>query len=70
MSAPAAPTADGSIGAAGGTPTAARLKRAVGLTLAAAVAVFAAHVLLFGALVDPGAVSGCTTGLYPGTYAD
>lgn len=35
------------------------------------VAVFGALALLFGALLEPGRdLEGCSTGLYPGTYAD
>lgn len=40
--------------------------RAVG----GAVAVFAALVLVFGALLEPGEVDGCMVGLHPGPYAD
>jgi hypothetical protein len=48
-----------------------RLRRAVELTVAANVIVFAALAVLFGALVEPPEqVGSCTTGLPDGAYAD
>ena len=52
-------------------PSAARLRRAVAVTVAVQVVVFGGLALLFGALLEPGRdLENCSTGLYPGSYAD
>lgn len=52
-------------------PPAERLRRAVVLTAVTISGVFAALVLLFGSVLEPAEnFEGCSTGLYPGPYAD
>jgi hypothetical protein len=52
-------------------PEPARLRRAVVVTVAVTATVFGALALLFGAVLEPGKdLEGCSTGLYPGAYAD
>jgi hypothetical protein len=52
-------------------PEPARLRRSVAVTTAVITAVFGALAILFGAVLEPGEDrDSCTTGLYPGTYAD
>ncbi len=50
--------------------SAAGFRRAVKVTVTVLAAVFGGLALLFGALLEPGEVDDCTTGLYPGSYAD
>jgi lysylphosphatidylglycerol synthetase-like protein (DUF2156 family) len=51
--------------------SAAGFRRAVKVTVTVLAAVFGGLALLFGALLEPGEeLDGCTTGLYPGTYAE